>query len=198
MKLKHSYAPWEHIEIEDYLPSHRFQEIQDLAQIELEKFHKVGTNTRRGKYVNFLSEDLIPETSGLFLLLPRRESSGQLKKLMHWSIIPPHVDYPTHIDNSSRLCTVTYYISPDKNIGTIICSNPSTNDNGDHNAPNLPTQKEYEIEWKPNKVFLHCGGSGKWHRYSSGDEIRINLSIFLVQPDLIRDGRPDHDFLIDL
>jgi len=198
MKLKHNYTPWEHIEIENYLPPHRFKQIQDLAQEELKKFHIKGTNTRRGKYVNFLSEDIVPETSKLFSLLPRRESTGQLKKLIHWAIIPPHVNYPTHIDNRSRLCTVTYYISPDDNIGTILCTNSSTNDDGDHNAPNLPTEKEYEVEWKPNKIFLHCGGSGKWHRYSSGDKIRINLSCFLVQPDLIHEGRPDHDYLIDL
>ena len=197
MKLKHNYEPWEYIEIEDFLPSLKFQKIEHLAKKELERYEIEGTNTPRGKYINWLSEDILPEATQLFSLLPRRQSNGELKKLIHWAIIPPHVHYPTHIDNSSRLCTVTYYISPDKNLGTIICSNPSTNDNGDHNAPDQPTKKEFEIEWKPNKVFLHCGGSGKWHRYSGGDKPRINLSCFLVQPSLIQKGRPDHQYLLD-
>jgi len=198
MKIKHHYEPWEFMEIEDFLPSLRFQEIEHLAQKELEKYHIEGINTRRGKYVKFLKEDILPEINPIFHLLPRRQSTGELKKLIHWAITPPGVHYPTHIDNASRLSTVTYYITPEKNTGTIICKNPSKNDDGDHGAPDLPTESEFEITWKPNKIFLHCGGPGKWHRYSGKDQPRIIISSFLVQPSLINKGRPDHNYLIDI
>tara|TARA_B100001109_G_C18639129_1_gene369739 strand:+ start:14 stop:610 length:597 start_codon:yes stop_codon:yes gene_type:complete len=198
MKIQHHHEPWEYMEIEDFLNPLDCQRIDYLGQRELERYYVEGINTPRGKYVKFLKEDILPEATELFDLLPRRESTGVLKKLVHWAIIPPGVHYPTHIDNRSRLSTVTYYVSPKNNTGTILCSNPSNNDNGDHNAPNLPTEKEFEVEWKPNKVFLHSGGSGKWHRYSGGDKPRINISCFLVQPDLIVKGRPELDYLIDI
>ena len=91
-------------------------------------------------------------------------------------------------------------MSPEKNSGTIICKNPSTNDDGDHCSPDLPSETEVEIEWKPNKIFLHCGGPVKWHRYYGNEnyEPRIIISAFLVQPDLINKGRIDLDYLIDI
>tara|TARA_B100000902_G_scaffold200541_1_gene191082 strand:- start:665 stop:1273 length:609 start_codon:yes stop_codon:yes gene_type:complete len=198
MKLTHHHEPWEYMEIEDFLPTHKFEKIQELAQRELERYHIEGVNTPRGKYINFIKEDIIPEATELFDFLPRRDSTGTLKKLLHWTITPAGVNYPTHIDNKSRLSTVTFYVAPKNNVGTIICTNPSTNDDGDHGPPDLPTVKEAEVEWQPNKVFLHCGGSTKWHRFSGGDNTRITLSCFLVQPDLIAKGRDDLNYLLDL
>ena len=198
MKIKHHHEPWEYIEIEDFLNPLDYQRIDYLGQRELERYYVEGINTRRGKYVKFLKEDIIPEATELFDLLPRKESTGVLKKLVHWSITPPGVRYPTHIDNRSRFSSFTYYISPENNVGTIVCTNPSINDDGDHGPPDLPTKKEVEVKWKPNKVFLHSPGPGKWHRYSGGRLPRINLSCFLVQPDLIVNGRPELDYLIDL
>ena len=198
MNLKHHYKPWEYIEIENFLPSLEFQKIQHLAKIELERYRVEGTNTRRGQYVKWVDEDILPQANELFDILPRRKSTGTLKKLLHWAITPAFSRYPTHIDNKSRLSTVTFYVSPENNVGTILCENSSTNDNGDHNAPDHPSKNEYEIKWQPNKVFLHCGGSKKWHRMRSGENDRVILSCFLVQPDLIGKGKPDLDHLIDL
>ena len=61
MKIKHNYEPWEYMEIEDFLPPDRFQELQDQAKIELENYYNQGSNTPRGKYIHFLKEDMIPE-----------------------------------------------------------------------------------------------------------------------------------------
>ena len=198
MKIKHHHEPWEYMEIEDFLNPLDYQRIDYLGQRELERYYIEGVNTRRGKYVKFLKEDIIPEATELFDLLPRKESTGVLKKLVHWAITPPGVHYPTHIDNRSRFSSFTYYVSPENNTGTIICVNPSKNDDGDHGLPDLPTKKEVEVEWKPNKVFLHSPGPGKWHRYSGGDNPRIIISSFLVQPDLIAKGRPELNYLIDI
>ena len=198
MKIHHHHEPWEYMEIENLLSTPKFQKIKDLARIELDKYKKEGANTRRGQYVRYLDEDILPEINKVFDMLPRRESTGTLKKLLHWAITPPGVNYPMHVDNKSRLSTVTFYVAPENNIGTIIGDNPSTNDNGDHNPPNLPSKNEYELTWKLNKAFVHCGGSKKWHRMRSNDQDRIILSSFLVQPDLIINGRPELDHLLDL
>ena len=200
MKLKHNYEPWEYMEIEDFLPQKRFKELQDQAKVQLENYKKQGSNTPRGKYICYSGEDMIPEFNPIFDLLPRRQPTGKLKKINHWAVTPPGVHYPTHIDNKSRFSTIAFYVSPEKNSGTIICKNPSTNDDGDHCSPDLPSETEVEIEWKPNKIFLHCGGPVKWHRYYGNENYghRIIISAFLVQPDLINKGRIDLDYLIDI
>jgi len=198
MLVKHNHEPWEFMEIEDFLPQKEFQNIQELAKEELNKYYVEGQNTPRGKYVRYLDEDILPQANDVFGLLKGREATGEVKKIVHWAITPPGVHYPTHIDNRSRLSTIAFYVAPEKNIGTIVCTNPSKNDNGDHNAPDLPTESEIELEWKPNKVFLHCGGAGKWHRYYGGDEPRIIISTFVVQVDKIKKGHWDLDHLIDL
>tara|TARA_B100000902_G_scaffold198084_1_gene189040 strand:- start:665 stop:1237 length:573 start_codon:yes stop_codon:yes gene_type:complete len=186
------------MEIEDLLPTPKFEKIQNLARIELDKYKKEGTNTYMGQYVRWLDEDILPETNKVFDMLPRRESTGTLKKLLHWAITPANSSYPTHIDNKTRLSTVAFYVAPENNVGTIVCENSSTNDNGDHNPPNLPSKNEYELTWKPNKAFVHCSGPKKWHRMRSNNQDRIILSSFLVQPDLIINGRPELDHLLDL
>ena len=37
MKIKHHHEPWEYMEIEDFLPPERFKELQDQAQVQLER-----------------------------------------------------------------------------------------------------------------------------------------------------------------
>ena len=39
--------------------------------------------------------------------------------------------------------------------------------------------------------------SMKWHRYESGDTVRINLSVFYADPNKIRSHRQDFDYFID-
>ena len=60
---------------------------------------------------------------------------------------------------------------------------------GDHNPADQESLSQIEIEWKPNKLFVHNSIPNKtWHSYMSHEE-RIVLSIFFVQPDLIIDSR---------
>ena len=210
MKITHRYDPWHCLEVEDFLPPDRFEEIKKLAMIEYAEFEKTGVNsvytdhktkdyTSRSKYTRFLTEDIVPETNQFFEMLPEhRGYTGELKKLVHWAITPENFNYPTHIDNASRINTCTYYIWPEYETGTILCKNPSKNDDGDHVKADEDSDYEVEVEWKPNKLFVHNSVPNKtWHRYAS-KKSRIVLSVFLVQPDLIRSNRNQHQYLLDL
>ena len=198
------------MQVDNFLPPNRFAEIKTLAHYEYETYKRTGTNsvytdhkgndyTSRNKYTRFLTHDIIPETNQFFDMLPEhRGYEGELKKLVHWAITPENYNYPIHIDNASRINTCTYYIWPEEEIGTILCQNPSRNDDGDHIKADKDSDFEIEVEWKPNKLFVHNSIPNKtWHRYASKKE-RIVLSIFLVQPDLIKTNRNQRQFLLDL
>ena len=210
MKINHHYKPWHHLQVDDFLPPDRFSEIKRLAHFEYETYKRTGTNsvytdhkgkdyTSRNKYTRFLTHDIVPETNQFFDMLPEhRGYKGKLKKLVHWAITPENYNYPIHIDNASRINTCTYYVWPEEEIGTILCQNPSKNDDGDHIKADKESDFEIEIEWKPNKLFVHNSIPNKtWHRYASKKE-RIVLSIFLVQPDLIKPNRNQQQFLLDI
>tara|TARA_B100001250_G_C19766138_1_gene774850 strand:- start:417 stop:1022 length:606 start_codon:yes stop_codon:yes gene_type:complete len=197
MKITHHEKPWQHVIIDDFLSPERFEHIQNLAIEELGRYQVEGPNTPRGKYVRYTKDDLLPEvTMDIMKLLPHREYDD-LVKLNHWSIMPPHVKYPPHVDNASRIHTFTFYVAPEKNLGTILCDNPSTNDDGDHGQPNQPTICEYPIEWKPNRAFVHNSRPKQWHRFESGDTHRINISVFYADPNKIKSHRQDFDYFID-
>jgi len=210
MKINHHYKPWHHLQVDDFLPPDRFSEIKRLAHFEYETYKRTGTNsvytdhkgkdyTSRNKYTRFLTHDIVPETNQFFDMLPEhRGYKGKLKKLVHWAITPENYNYPIHIDNASRINTCTYYVWPEEEIGTILCQNSSKNDDGDHIKADKESDFEIEIEWKPNKLFVHNSIPNKtWHRYASKKE-RVVLSIFLVQPDLIKPNRNQQQFLLDI
>ena len=189
MKITHYEKPWQHVIIDDFLSPERFKTIEDLAIQELGRYQIEGPNTRRGKYQRYTDVDLLPEVTLETMNLMEHRDYDKLVKLNHWAIMPPNTDYPTHIDNASRIHTFTFYVAPEKNVGTILCDNPSTNDNGDHGQPDQPTVCEYPIEWKPNRAFVHNPRSKQWHRYRSGDTHRINLSVFFADPTKIKPNR---------
>tara|TARA_Y100000768_G_scaffold384397_1_gene368359 strand:- start:624 stop:1259 length:636 start_codon:yes stop_codon:yes gene_type:complete len=210
MRVSHKYDPWHYLEVENFLPPDRFAEIKKLALEQLEEYKKTGFNsvytdhkdkdyTSRNKYTKFLSRDIIPETNQFFEMLPEhRGYKGKLKKLLHWAITPDNFNYPTHIDNASRINTCTYYIWPEKEMGTILCKNPSRNDDGDHVKADKKSLYEREVDWKTNKLFVHNSIPNKtWHRYAS-KKTRIVLCAFLVQPDLINTNRNQLEYVIDL
>ena len=198
------------MQVDNFLPPNRFAEIKTLAFYEYETYKRTGTNsvytdhkgndyTSRNKYTRFLTHDIVPETNQFFDMLPEhRGYKGELKKLVHWAITPENYNYPIHIDNASRINTCTYYIWPEEETGTILCKNPSSNDDGDHIKADKDSDFEIEVEWKPNKLFVHNSIPNKtWHRYASKRE-RVVLSVFLVQPDLIKKNRNQHQYLLDL
>ncbi len=173
----------------------------DLAEIELDKYNS-SERTRSGHYVNFLDEDIIPETNNLFndFDFPHRPYKGKLKKLVQWAISPSGWNYPPHCDNRSRISTTIIYIGPEKSDGTILHKNFSTNDRGDHEAAKYESLYTKEIDWKPNKAFFHNSIPNKtWHSIkNTHSEPRITLNAFLVQPDLVAKDRCYSDHMITL
>tara|TARA_B100001996_G_scaffold350469_1_gene309852 strand:+ start:516 stop:1109 length:594 start_codon:yes stop_codon:yes gene_type:complete len=197
MKITHHNKPWEYVIIDDFLSPERFKTIEDLAIQELGRYQVEGPNTPRGKYIRFTKEDLLPEVTLETMNLMDHREYDDLVKLNHWAIMPPNTQYPIHIDNISRIHTSTFYIAPEKSIGSILCDNPSTNDDGDHGPPNEDSICEYPIPWKTNRLFAHNPRPMQWHRYMSGDTCRINLSVFFADPNKIRPHRQDLDYFID-
>tara|TARA_Y100001937_G_scaffold123059_1_gene185314 strand:+ start:609 stop:1208 length:600 start_codon:yes stop_codon:yes gene_type:complete len=197
MNLQIYSDPWEYAIVDNFLSPDRFNTIQDLARIEFEKYKKIGSNTPTGKYTNYVKDDLVPELTKEFMSFQDHRKYNKLVKLNHWVIMSPNTVYPCHIDNSSRIHTSVLYVAPEKNKGTILCDNPSTNDNGDHNQPDKPSNKEVEIEWRPNRLFAHNPRPKTWHRFMSGDNERVNLTVFFADPDKILSHRIDFDYFID-
>ena len=197
MKITHHEKPWQHVIIDDFLSPERFKTIEDLAIQELGRYQIEGLNTFRGdRYNRYTDVDLLPEVTLEIMNLMEHRDYDKLVKINHWSIMPPNTSYPAHIDNRSRIHTFTFYVAPEKNLGTILCDNPSTSDDGDHGQPDQPTICEYPIEWKPNRAFVHNARPKQWHRFASGDTTRINLSVFFMDLDKINSNR--HDILSNL
>lgn len=202
MNINYVTDPWKCVEIENFLPSDRWKEIEKLAKLELDKYYSSTTRQRRGHYVNYLSEDIIPETNSLFtdIPLPHREYKGKLKKLVHWAIARPGWYYPAHCDNKSRISTSILYVSPENSDGTILHKNVSKNDKGDHEKADLPSTYTFKLDWRPNKVFFHNSIPNKtWHSIQNTTDIpRIVLSSFLIQEDLVLPNRPCSGYEISI
>jgi len=203
MNINYVTDPWKCVEIENFLLRDRWREIQELAKIELDKYYSSTANRqRRGHYVNYLREDIIPETNSLFtdIPLPHRKYKGKLKKLVHWAIAQPGWSYPTHCDNKSRISTSILYVSPENSDGTILHKNVSKNDKGDHEKADLPSTYTFKLDWRPNKVFFHNSIPNEtWHSFkNTTDTPRITLSSFLIQEDLVLPNRPCSGYEISI
>ena len=82
----------------------------------------------------------------------------------------------------------------------IVCSpTNSKHFKNDHKSPEFANEYEKEIEFKPNRLFLHKSEPHTWHAYASSTE-RSTFNSFLVDPNLIEEGRIDKNvkFHIDI
>jgi hypothetical protein len=190
MKVKQYNDPWDYYVIDDFLTPERFDYIKKLAIIEKEYLDTFGFYSRSNHYFRFEKNDVLPEITNIFNeLFPNREK--HLKKINHWTIHPPNFKYNLHVDNKSRLYTAVLYIAPEENIGTFVAKNNSIFKD-DHKEPEFPNQYEKEIEFKPNRLFLHKSEPHTWHSYGSSTE-RVTFNSFLVDPNLINEGRIEKD-----
>mgnify|MGYP007077386898 FL=1 len=188
--------PWPHKTVANFLSKERFEAIKILAAHEQEYLDMFGFYTRSGHYIRYEPIDILPEiTFDMFSDMPMRSHSGNLKKIIHWSIHPKGFSYPAHIDNESRISTAVLYITPKRNKGTILCKNNSPH-NPDHGRPSQESEYEVETEWKPNNLFLHNSINGTtWHRYEASTQ-RTTLNVFFVEPDKIMPDRIENRFLL--
>lgn len=188
MEVKKYNDPWDHYIIDDFLSPDRFNQIKNLVEIEKKYLNMFGFYSRSNHYYRFETEDILPELNILFYeLFPDIDKS--LKKINHWSIHPENFSYNLHVDSKSRLYTAVLYVAPEKNIGTFLAKNDEEF-RDDHKEPDKKSQYEIEVEFKPNRLFLHKSDAHTWHRYASSTE-RVTINSFLVDTDLIREGRID-------
>lgn len=195
MKVEKYSDPWDHYVVDDFLLPERFEDIKRLVEKEKEYLNMFGYYSRSNHYYRFEGTDLLPEVNDLFDKLFPDRSDG-LKKINHWSIHPENFQYKLHVDNKSRLYTAVLYISPEENVGTFLAkNNGSFKDN--HESSDTKSEYEVEVEFKPNRLFIHKSDPHTWHRYGSSTQ-RVTLNTFLVDPNLIEEGRMDTRFLIDI
>jgi hypothetical protein len=195
MKIQKYNYPWEHYVIDDFLSEKRFHEIKTNVDQEETYLDMFGYYSRRNHYYRYDKYDVLPELNLLLKeLFPNKNKN--LKKINHWSIHPENFHMTPHIDNESRLYTAVLYIEPKDNIGTILCKNDSQFKE-DHGLPDRQAEEEIEVEFKPNRLFIHKSEPNTWHRFSSTTK-RITFNSWLVDPNLIIENRIEHKFLIDI
>jgi hypothetical protein len=188
MEVKKYSDPWDHYIIDNFLSPERFNYIKNLVKIEKRYLDTFGFYSRSNHYYRFEKNDILPELNNLCKELFVNNFEN-LKKINHWSIHPENFSYNLHVDNKSRLYTAVLYVEPEKNIGTFLAKN---NDEfkDDHKEPKEKSEYEIEVEFKPNRLFLHRSEPHTWHRYASSTE-RVTINSFLVDPNLIEEGRID-------
>lgn len=190
---KHSY-PWEHYIVDDFLSEDRFEQILEGVEREKKYLDMFGYYSRSNHYYRYERFSILPELDQLYnKLFPDRLMS--LCKINHWSIHPENYSYHTHVDNSSRLYTAVLYVAPSKNVGTILCMNNSEFKD-DHNKPDDKNIDEVEIEFKPNRLFIHKSTDKTWHRYGATNQ-RVTINTFLVDKTMLDTVQLNNRYLLD-
>jgi hypothetical protein len=73
----------------------------------------------------------------------------------------PNAKYPTHTDSDNKLLSCVLYVSQE-NIGTMLYSNSKQED-------------PFEVEWKPNRLFVFSRTDDSWHSWQSNHNYRATL-----------------------
>lgn len=194
MKYTKGNYPWEHFIIDDFLSSDRFEEILEKIEIENKYLDMFGFYSRSNHYYRYERFAILPELDEVYDEL-FSDRSKDLYKINHYSIHPENYSYNTHVDNSSRLYTAVLYVAPSKNVGTILCKNNSDfKDN--HNKPANKNLDEVEIEFKPNRLFIHKSTENTWHRYAATSQ-RYTINTFLVDKKRLDTVQLNNKYLID-
>ncbi len=76
-------------------------------------------------------------------------------------VTEPNAQYSTHTDSDNKLLSCVLYVSQE-NIGTMLYSS-SDKDNS------------FEVEWKPNRLFVFSRTDDSWHSWSSNNNNRATL-----------------------
>lgn len=194
MRYTKGNYPWEHYIIDDFLSNDRFEEILKNVETEKKYLDMFGYYSRSNHYYRFERFPILPELDQLFNELFPDESKG-LSKINHYSIHPENHTYHTHVDNSSRIYSAVLYVAPSKNIGTIMCKNNSEFKDG-HNKPDTENIDEVEIEFKPNRLFVHKSTNNTWHRYGASSQ-RVTINTFLVDKTMLDTVQLNNKYLID-
>jgi hypothetical protein len=120
----------------------------------------------KGDIFPFFNKQLIEK----FSTAKSFDSKWALKRL-EWSVQAPKFHMPRHIDNKSKIVVGILYVDPELNQGTTLFGK---------------SDKQLEIPWKPNSMFIHCPRKGTDHSYYNPSPIHYRLTLRVIVQDTKR------------
>ena len=158
--------PWPHYCIDGFMHPDKFARHSARAR-------KLGEP--QGGYDNiireFLDYDPAPEIGEMINWFTEKRGYTQLKKLIHYAVTPAGLDHPMHHEGDHKIMSAVLYLHPEDNGGTVLY--------------NPDKSFSYEVEWKPNRLFVFCGKSDVTHHSYYSTSTRYTLNYFLVDPSNI-------------
>lgn len=177
--MKIESNPWHYICIDDYLPEMKFSELRNKA-MSVEYFEdKVSREIF--KYDPTPQLEFLLEIFNQREDIPKREYR-ELKKFIHFAVTPANFIHKMHIEAPFKIMSAVLYLGPDENRGTRLYKTPDG--------------EPFEIEWKPNRLFVFCGYDHTFHDYLS-TSVRYTYNYFLVDKPTVEN--PEYkENLLDL
>ena len=165
--IKFGSDPWPYLYIDNYLPEKEFTWLRNKAM-------GMGKPTRK-VLREILKYDFTPQIELLFKIFQQREDIPKreytdLKKFIHFAATPEDFIHPMHIEAPFKIMSAVLYLGPEENRGTRLYEDPET--------------EPFEIEWKPNRLFVFCGHDNTFHDYLSSTA-RYTYNYFLVDKPIV-------------
>jgi len=159
--------PWPYFYIDNYLSEKEFEWLKSKA---------MDVNCRSDRVSReILKYDFTPQIELLFKIfeerkdIPKREYTN-LKKFIHFAVTPANFVHDMHIEAPFKIMSAVLYLGPAENRGTRLYKTPNE-------AP-------FEVEWKPNRLFVFCGHDHTLHDYLSSS-VRYTYNYFLVDEPIV-------------
>lgn len=154
-------TPWPYFYVDNFLSEQDFE-------YHCREALKLGEPTQEVDR-KILDYDPLPKMQDHLKEFDHREYE-ELGVFCHYAVTAPNTIHDKHVEAEFKIMSSIVYLSPEVNHGTTLYDN---------------NNKAYEIEWKPNRLFVFCGMNElTWHDYRSTDT-RYTLNHFLVDPTKI-------------
>jgi hypothetical protein len=168
--------PWPHFCVDGFMHPDKFS-------YHCGKAKKLGVPV--GGYENikreFLDYDPAPEIGEMINWFSEKRGYKSLKKLIHYAATPAKLNHPMHDEAEHKIMSAVLYLTPKENGGTVLYEPDET--------------YSYDVEWKPNRLFVFCGKTDVTHHSYYSTDTRYTLNYFLVDPTKITDPRWKHKFI---
>ena len=148
-----------------YLAPNKFTTLPESKVITtektIEKQKSVGVTSERmlefqKKYEQKLM-DILKE------LAPERVKDVEYMEISFSASVPGYKHFP-HLDRPQKLLSVVVYISPEKNVGTVMyLAKPGKSIKKGGSGKNLLGRRV--VPWKPNRAFIFARSSETWHSW---------------------------------